>query len=156
MTEWDDIDEYYERGEDMGMMGEGHIEWLINLMREQTKALEDCKTTLDVLNDMLSPENLKMMDDIIGAMLIYVDDYPALHENIELTQEQRDYIFQDEVIAKAEEIVGALSDEKLRGILIGMALLLKNESEGKNNVLVACDIYHVIKTILYERTGCIT
>ena len=110
----------------------------------------------DMLNNMLSPQNNKMIDDMIGAMLIYVDDYPALQENKELTEEQREYIFQDIVVSKAEEIVATLSDEKLRGILIGVALLLKTESEGKSNVLVACDIYHVIKTILYERTGCIT
>ena len=87
-------------------------------------------------------------------MLIYTDDYTALTETPDgLTQEQREFIFHEEVVKKARQIVESLSDDKLRGMLLGMTFMLQHEAEGKDITLVACDIYHLIKTILYERTG---
>tara|TARA_R110000824_G_scaffold32561_1_gene105035 strand:+ start:7707 stop:8168 length:462 start_codon:yes stop_codon:yes gene_type:complete len=150
MSEPEDIDRNDEIGDIMG--GNEGLDWMIDLLKQQTSTMNQTNKTITVMNELLSPPNVELMDEVLGAMLIYVDDYPELH-GPDMTDEMREYIFDPAVTTKAEEIVQSLSDDKLRGILLGMTFMLQHETEGKNITLVACDIYHLIKTILYERTG---
>ena len=140
--------------DELGDIMDGSLDWMVDLLKHQTTALRQANQTITVMNELLSPPNIELMDEVLGAMLIYVDDYTSLNETPDgLTQEQRDFIFHEEVLKKADQIVKSLSDDKLRGMLLGMTFMLQHEADGKDTTLVACDIYHLIKTILNERTG---
>ena len=139
-------------GDFMGSLGDS-MDWMVELLRQQTSTLSKTNRTIATINELLSEPNIELMDEVLGAMLIYVDDYPELHEADEMTDEMREYIFDPAVTTKAAEIVDSLSTDKLRGITLGIALMLQHEAEGKNLALVACDIYHLIQTILHEREG---
>ena len=155
MSGTNDTDENDDETGDImeGLMADG-LDWMVDLLKHQTNALRQANQTMTAMKELLSPANIELMDEVLGAMLIYVDDYTSLIETPDgLTQEQRDFIFHEEVTKKADQIVKSLSDDKLRGMMLGMTFMLQHEAEGKDTTLVACDIYHLIKTILNERTG---
>jgi len=150
------IDENDNEQVDELTLGDNPFDWMLDLVKRQNELVGDKLQTMEALNDLLSPVNIELLDELVGAMLIYTDDFPSLISSRDgLSEQERDFIYREEVCVKAKEIVEGISDDKLRGILIGMSLLLQNEGEGKNIVLVATDIYYLVKHILNDREGLI-
>ena len=132
MTEWDDTDKYEEEfNMDLEMGDDMTIDfhsWLQELVDKQLYLMGN----IERLNEILSSDNVQFLRAFRQYLKLYNSD-----------------------AVSPENMIESISDDKLRGILIGIGLMLLCDADSENTTWAACDYYEQIKAVLYERTGCI-